>query len=267
MVQLLHHYETSNHRIFLLLEHVKGGRLVDFVQAKRDQWQRLKEAVENPQPSNLLVTRLASMDTKSQTVHEQSALPTDAAGHVGLPASEPPLNSESPGEGESADQEMERMLSELTSIVPPSDAPLTGSLASEGTDSEATDSIDRLTLMRRRLEEMMGEGDGSKSQVEGGDREQPIAGVESSVQESLGPEGVVVDGSESISSSTAINIQPPTPTVTSQGALGTQQNSEAHRTPHQTADNLTAGRTVEESLSSVRGTEPAAQVRMFSLIV
>ena len=265
MVQLLHHYETSNHRIFLLLEHVKGGRLVDFVQAKRDQWQRLKEAVENPQPSNLLVTRLASMDTKSQTVHEQSALPTDAAGHVGLPASEPPLNSESPGEGESADQEMERMLSELTSIVPPSDAPLTGSLASEGTDSETTDSIDRLTLMRRRLEEMMGEGDGSKSQVEGGDREQPIAGVESSVQESLGPEGVFVDGSESISSSTAINIQPPTPTVTSQGALGTQQNSEACRTPHQTADNLTAGRTVEESLSSVRGTEPAAQVRMFSL--
>ena len=262
MVQLLHHYETSNHRIFLLLEHVKGGRLVDFVQAKRDQWQRLKEAVENPQPSNLLVTRLASMDTKSQTVHEQSAIPMDAAGRVDLPASEPPLLSESPGEGESGDQEMERMLSELTSIVPPSDAPLTGSLASEGTDSEATDSIDRLTLMRRRLEEMMGESDGSKSQVEGGDREQPIAGVESSMQESLGPEGVVVDGS-----GTAINIQPPTPTVTSQSALGTQQNSEAHRTLHQTADTLTAGRTVEESLSSVRGTEPAAQVRMFSLIV
>lgn len=259
MVQLLHHYETSNHRIFLLLEHVKGGRLVDFVQTKREQWQRLREAVENPQPSNLLVTRLASMDTKSQTVHEQSTIPMNVAGRVGLPASESPLLPESPGE-ESADQEMERMLGELTSIVPPSDVPLTGSLASEGTDSEATDSIDRLTLMRKRLEEMMGESDGSQSQVEGGDREQPIAGVEPSVQESLGPEGVVDGGSGSISSGTAINIQPPTPTVTSQGALGTLQNSEAHRTLQQT-DALTAGRTVEESLSSVRRTEPAAHVR------
>ena len=254
MVQLLHHYETSNHRIFLLLEHVKGGRLVDFVQTKREQWQRLREAVENPQPSNLLVTRLASMDTKSQTVREQSTIPTNVAGRVGLPASESPL-PESPGE-ESADQEMERMLGELTSIVPPSDVPLTGSLASEGTDSEATDSIDRLTLMRKRLEEIMGESGGSQSQVDGDGREQPIAGVEPSVQDSLGPEGIIDGGSESISSGTAINIQPPTPTVTSQGALGTQQN----RTLQQT-DVLTAGRTVEESLSSVRGTEPAAHVR------
>ena len=105
---------------------------------------------------------------------------------------------------------------------------------------------------------MMGESDGSQSQVEGGDREQPIAGVKSSVRESLGPEGVVDGGSESISSRTAINIQPPTPTVTSQGALGNQQNREAHRTLQQTGT-LTAGRTMEESLSS--GTEPAAQVR------
>ena len=56
MVRLLHYYEVSNQRIFLLLEYVRGGRLLDFVQAKREQWQRLKEAVENPQSSSLLVS-------------------------------------------------------------------------------------------------------------------------------------------------------------------------------------------------------------------
>ena len=36
MVNLLHHYETQSNRIFLLLEHVSGGQLVEHVQSIRD---------------------------------------------------------------------------------------------------------------------------------------------------------------------------------------------------------------------------------------
>lgn len=55
MVKLLHHYETSNHRIFLLLEHVRGGRMVDLVTARRRQWELLRAAALNPPTSSLLL--------------------------------------------------------------------------------------------------------------------------------------------------------------------------------------------------------------------
>ena len=55
MVRLLHHYETSNHRVFLLLEHVRGGRMVELAAARRQQWQRLRAAVLNPPTSSLLL--------------------------------------------------------------------------------------------------------------------------------------------------------------------------------------------------------------------
>ena len=60
MVRLLHHYETSNHRIFLLLDHVKGGKMVDLVTTKREQWKRLKAAVLNPPSSSLLLQHTAA---------------------------------------------------------------------------------------------------------------------------------------------------------------------------------------------------------------
>ena len=62
MVRLLHHYETSTHRIFLLLEYVGGGRLLDFVANKREQWKKLQEAVTNPPPSSSLVLSDTSKD-------------------------------------------------------------------------------------------------------------------------------------------------------------------------------------------------------------
>ena len=282
MVRLLHHYEVSNQRIFLLLDHVRGGRLLDFVQAKREQWQRLKEAVENPQSSSLLVSRLKSADAHEQTTSDNTTAqltktrtiaPDRSLKSVGrggeLIASESPL-SESPGE-ESADQEMERMLNELTSIVPPSDVPLTGSLASEGSGSDKTDSMDSLALMRRRLEETMEASDGSKSRVEEGDgldRGHPVADgngepINSLQEERSGPEGATEQGAGSesggMSRRTAISIQPPTPTVPTPGVLGTQGNGGAHRTSPQ-VDTLSSGRAVEESRSRLGGPESAARV-------
>ena len=48
MVKLLHHYETVSNRIFLLLEHIKNGRLVDHVQSIRgnQMGKRLREKEE-----------------------------------------------------------------------------------------------------------------------------------------------------------------------------------------------------------------------------
>ena len=68
MVRLLHHYETSTHRIFLLLEYVGGGRLLDFVNGKRAQWKKLHEAVTNPPPSSSLII---SADTTIQEPTEK----------------------------------------------------------------------------------------------------------------------------------------------------------------------------------------------------
>ena len=55
MVRLLHHFETANHRLYLLLEHVGGGRMVDLVAARREQWERLRKAAMNPSSSSSLL--------------------------------------------------------------------------------------------------------------------------------------------------------------------------------------------------------------------
>ena len=68
MVRLLHYYETSTHRIFLLLEYVGGGRLLDFVNGKRAQWKKLHEAATNPPPSSSLIL---SADTTTQEKPER----------------------------------------------------------------------------------------------------------------------------------------------------------------------------------------------------
>lgn len=75
MVRLLHHYETSNHRIFLLLDHVKGGRMVDLVTAKREQWLRLKAAALNPPSSSLLLqhTTAAGRGERDEEEREDSS--------------------------------------------------------------------------------------------------------------------------------------------------------------------------------------------------
>lgn len=74
MVRLLHHYETSTHRIFLLLEYVGGGRLLDFVSRKRAQWKKLHEAASNPPPSSSLL--LSEEDTTATITTSSSSTRT-----------------------------------------------------------------------------------------------------------------------------------------------------------------------------------------------
>jgi hypothetical protein len=125
MVQLLHHYETANHRVYLLLEHARGGRMVDLVAARRQQWELLRDAAINPPSSSSLV------------LHSRQS-PGETAGE----------------EGEEEEDDMEKMLGELTLISPPSTTPLLeDSLteAEEGGSGSASSSLDTLAAMRRRL--------------------------------------------------------------------------------------------------------------------
>ena len=88
MVRLLHHYETASHRLFLLLEHVQGGRLVDLVALRREQWQRLQEAALNPPSSSLLRHHHSSVEReekekgeKKEGMQSEGELPAGSVGY------------------------------------------------------------------------------------------------------------------------------------------------------------------------------------------
>ena len=148
---------------------------------------------------------------------------------------------------------MERMLSELTMIVPPSSAPVTDSLSSREEEeggkergSEPSDSLDSLALMKRRLEETMEE----PSEMSVG------RGQDAAVWESTGegeePRTVGVDTLQ-VSSSTSINIQPPTPTTPSQKkALGGEKDS-SPRTGHHLGEGLKPALSEDDLLPSTGG--------------
>ena len=105
---------------------------------------------------------------------------------------------------------MEKMLSELTLISPPSNAPVTDSLHSgeggEG-ESESSNSLDSLALMKKRLLETM-EPDPSETSLDWGGRERQAR----ENGEKMGRNGNTLG----VSASTSINIEPPTPTTPSQ---------------------------------------------------
>ena len=86
MVRLLHHYETPNHRIFLLLEYVRRGRLLDFVRSKREQWSRLREAASNPPPSSSLLKETAP-PSGSSLLKEEASRPSPSGSEVTPPPS------------------------------------------------------------------------------------------------------------------------------------------------------------------------------------
>lgn len=94
---------------------------------------------------------------------------------------------------EEDEDEMEKMLNELTHISPPSSALLQDSLHSEG-GSQSGSSLDSLALMKKRLLDTT-ESDGTSV-------EHKVEGEENSTDE--------------VSSPASISIEPPTPTTPSQ---------------------------------------------------
>ena len=224
MVRLLHHYETGSHRIFLLLEHITGSLLVDFVRTKREQWEKLKQAAANPPPSlllgharqspQLLAAEHGSPSQRTQE-EERSSVGTRPGG------------TDVAGAADSSQREdeeyMERMLNELTDIVPPSSLPVDSSLTSGAScEEEEEDSLDSLALMRQRLEETIREAKSAEMEA-ALRRDQPVAPPVDHDKEGVGSRGGEGAGSRQdgsapcdssgVTTSTLINVQPPTPTA------------------------------------------------------
>lgn len=195
MVRLLHHYQTAS-RIFLLLEYVKGTRLVDFVSTKREQWEKLKRAALAPQPLSTLASKKMSVNDGDDCCPEESK-EDECKPSESVKISENPV-------GETETDEMERMLMELSDIVPP-DNQLDN--CTEGSDSEvAGDSLDRLASMRKQLEESITTGTES---------------LDSDHRLSTMPEEDSKDESTlNERKSTAIKVEPPTPTTPNQSSVG-----------------------------------------------
>lgn len=128
------------------------------------------------------------------------------------------------GDGDGDSSDMEKMLSELTSIVAPSGTPPDQSLSSVGQDSsvgqkgEEEDEDDVLAVMRERLEECMLE-EPSEAPVDQGEEysKDPLGkGEESSAEVPVihreSPRDPSV-GERDEELATAINVLPPTPTA------------------------------------------------------
>ena len=117
----------------------------------------------------------------------------------------------SPAEDE--EDEMEKMLSELTLISPPSSAPLLSSLHSEGGEegSGSSNSLDSLTLKKKRLLDTMEPTEADPTETSLDCRPQDGA----SEDRGDGGKGRGTDSLRA-SSTTAINIEPPTPTTPGQ---------------------------------------------------
>ena len=168
MVKLLHHYETQSSRIFLLLQHVQGGRLVDHVQSIRDHKLNKKKRKEKRKKS------------KKETAEKQDKSTTSVVPEMtrvvigGESEGEEEQRLEGGGEGEREDvklmddtnqtistenedddKHMQNLLEELTNLAPPTSLPVTSSLGGVSTDSQTDSQFgeDELDELRKQLED------------------------------------------------------------------------------------------------------------------
>ena len=161
------------------------------------------------------------------------------------------------GEGDD-DDEMERMLGELASIVPPSSLPITtnslssdtglnredsnASSCSKDESSEPSNSIDRLALLRKRLEESVEpeELDSNSSTAAAGGNSLTLTGLD------------VEDDDETAAT---INILPPTPTVPSKPGVFEHHHNADLSAEERTSNGSGSGKTslsAEDALISRR---------------
>lgn len=168
MVKLLHHYETQSSRIFLLLQHVQGGRLVDHVQSIRDHKLNKKKRKEKRKKS------------KKETAEKQDKSTTSVVPEMtrvvigGESEGEEEQRLEGGGEGEREDvklmddtnqtistenedddKHMQNLLEELTNLAPPTSLPVTSSLGGVSTDSQTDSQFgeNELDELRKQLED------------------------------------------------------------------------------------------------------------------
>ena len=138
------------------------------------------------------------------------------------------------------------MLGELASIVPPSSLPITSSLTSDSSskddNSEPSNSIDRLALLRKRLEES----------AEPEELDSKTAAGENSLTLTVNSTAAALEDDETAAT---INILPPTPTVPSKPGGFEHHHSTSLSTEERTSSGSGSAKnslSVEDALTSRR---------------
>lgn len=156
MVKLLHHYETQSNRIFLLLEHVKNGRLIDHIQSIRHHQLRQPKRKRRNKEEISFDRVVIGQETSSSSTN---ASPTDANHTDANPTNANPTDANPSNASHTDEQEsyIEHLLEQLTTITPPTIIPMTSSIGgSEHTEvqSEEGSEDDLLDRLRRQVEEL-----------------------------------------------------------------------------------------------------------------
>ena len=200
MVQLLHHYETQTNRIFLLLEYVKGSRLVDHVFSLRHLHKKNevpsetvpdveRTITEAEKSTDLVVDRENSEDSISKTLAALEVVTME------------PIGSDA-GEDEEDEPSMDRMLEELMSIETPTNRVGKGrSRRRRKSPDPRKEPEDSLTRRRRLLMETL---DTENDQVNEVGAKEPV------------DHRPQVGDSEASGNEALINVIPPTPTTPKQ---------------------------------------------------
>ena len=167
MVNLLHHYETQSNRIFLLLEHISGGQLVEHVQSIRNRFseKRRKKATKS-ELAGTTTNRIVIGGEGLPSKKGDASLGTDVLlpGRGGVP---PGTDLVSLGKGEVPQEKTEcdpyplladkspdedDIIAKLNELGPPPSNPVLTSLTSISSDSDTIDE-DSLTRLARIVKE------------------------------------------------------------------------------------------------------------------
>ena len=244
MVQLLHHYETQTNRIFLLLEHIHSGRLIDHVLSLRQVHKK-----NTTPPIDQGKTPQAEREEKEENKdvsydrEDSEELLTKKLASLEVVTSEPIASDTGEEEEEGGDPNMDKMLEELMSIDTPTNRVGRRSRRKKS-PSPSNPEEDSLTRRRRLLMETMSESGPAESGRDNEEAEDKKKKMEREAEElnkeedhtqstgiprlSLHP-----DGAGSSETDTQINVIPPTPT-----------------TPRQPADPTSPATTNDDRLSS-----------------
>ena len=139
MVKLFHHYETQTNRIFLLLEHVNGGKLVGHVSSIRSC---CSKGLTVEADKNQVVGKIPEMTQAVEQISDKTC------GHTEAPVCSTSV-AKSSQECDENDEHIENLLEQLTSIVPPTN-PVTASLSTVSADSEEEEEDKRSKICNQK---------------------------------------------------------------------------------------------------------------------
>lgn len=143
MVNLLHHYETQSNRIFLLLEYISGGRLVQHVQSIRHP------SLSKKKQAALEATKRVPATTPHDRIVVGGERSTETPEAVSTNDKTPPTLDKANEDDE------EMLLAQLSQLNPPPSHPVMSlsSYTSSDSESQGINDEDSLTRLARIVRE------------------------------------------------------------------------------------------------------------------